>query len=181
MNPIEYEYKEWLVSLAFGLCEGFGNYRELFEYLYSREFTYSIPKDRNRAADGICLRDSFADAYGYSGIRDNLNMPCNVLEIMISVADRCEKQFMENAELGDRTGMWLYEMLNSLGVADLTDGYFDMGTARRAIDVLLAHSYCRNGRGGLFTVRNRNVDMRKVEIWYQMNYYLDEVCETMDE
>ena len=88
---------------------------------------------------------------------------------------------MADAELGDRTGMWLYGMLNSLGIADLTDGYFDIGQARRAIDVLLARSYCRNGRGGLFTVKNRNVDMRKAEIWYQMNWYLDEVNETMDE
>lgn len=181
MNPIEYEYREWLVSLAFGLCEGFGDYRELFEYLYSREFVYIVPKDRNRAADGICLRDAFADAYGYSGIRDNLNMPCNVLEIVISVADRCEKQFMTDAELGDRTGMWIYAMLGSLGVVDLTDGYFDVSVARRVVDTLLARTYCRNGHGGLFTVKNRKVDMRKVEIWYQMNYYLDEVCETMGE
>lgn len=181
MNPIEYEYREWLTSLAFGLCEGFGDYKELFEYLYSREFICVLDRDRNRGADGLCLRDSFADAYGYSGIRDILSMPCNVLEVIISVADRCEKQFMADAELGDRTGMWLYGMLNSLGIADLTDGYFDIGQARRAIDVLLARSYCRNGRGGLFTVKNRNVDMRKAEIWYQMNWYLDEVNETMDE
>lgn len=181
MNQTEYEYRNWLVSLACTLCEGFGDYHELFEYLYSREFVYTIPMDRNRAADGICLRDSFADTYGYLGIRDDLNMPCNMLELMISVADRCEKQFMSDAELGDRTGMWLYEMLSSLKLEDLTDGYFDYARARRAIDVLLAHSYCRNGRGGLFTVKNRNVDMRKAEIWYQMNWYLDEVNETMDE
>ena len=66
MNPIEYEYREWLVSLAFGLCEGFGDYRELFEYLYSREFVWIIDRDRNRAADGVCLRDTFADIYGGS-------------------------------------------------------------------------------------------------------------------
>ena len=181
MNPIEYEYREWLTSLAFDLCEGFGDYRELFEYLYSREFTYTIERDRNRADDRICLRDTFADAHGYSGIRDILTMPCNVLEMMISVADRSEKQFMADAEIGDRTGMWLYEMLVSLGISDLNDGYFNIRQARRAIDVLLARSYCRNGRGGLFTVKNHNVDMRKAEIWYQMNWYLDEVNETMDE
>lgn len=56
MNPIEYEYREWLVSLAFGLCEGFGDYRELFEYLYSREFVWIIDRDRNRAADGMPKR-----------------------------------------------------------------------------------------------------------------------------
>lgn len=180
MNQTEYEYREWLVSLAFGLCEGFGDYRELFEYLYSREFIYTVPKDRNRVADGLCLRDTFSDAYGYFGIRDDLDMPCNTLEILVSIADRCEKQFMTDAELGDRTGMWMYSMLVSLGIADLTDGYFDVGTARKAIDVFLARSYCRNGRGGLFTVKNRNIDMRKVEIWNQMNCYLDEVCESMD-
>lgn len=180
MNPIEYEYREWLVSLAFGLCEGFGDYRELFEYLYSREFVWIIDRDRNRAADGVCLRDTFANIYKYQNIRSYLTAPCNMLELMISVADRSEKQFMSDAELGDRTGMWLYEMLNSLGIADLTDGYFDETVARRAIDVLLARSYCRNGRGGLFTVRNRNVDMRKAEIWHQMNWFLDEVNESMD-
>ena len=83
MNPIEYEYREWLVSLAFGLCEGFGDYKELFEYLYSREFVWIIDRDRNRAADGVCLRDTFADIYQYQNIRSYLTAPCNMLELML--------------------------------------------------------------------------------------------------
>lgn len=180
MNPMEYEYREWLVSLAFDCCANCGEYRELFEYLYSREFVYSIERDSNRAKDGLCMRDTFAELYGYLGIRDYLDMPCNMLEMMFALSDRCERQFMSDPDLGDRTGMWLHNMLTSMGIDDLVDGYFDEFQASRAVDTLLAHSYRKNGCGGLFTVKKRNVDMRNAEIWYQMNWYLAEVSETMD-
>lgn len=180
MNPIEYEYQEWLVSLAFECCENYGEYRELFEYLYSREFTYSIERDGNRAKDGLCLRDTYADLRSCPEIRDYLDGRCNMLEMMFALSDRCERQFMDDPDLGDRTGMWMHEMLTSMGIDDLVDGYFDEFRAGRAVDTLLARSYRKNGRGGLFTVQKRNVDMRSAEIWYQMNWYLAEVCETMD-
>lgn len=180
MNPIEYEYREWLVSLAFECCVNYGEYRELFEYLYSREFEYSIERDSNRAKDGLCLRDTYVDAAGCPEIRDYLDAPCNMLEMIFALSDRCERQFMSDPDLGDRTGMWMCEMLMSMGINNLVDGYFNENRAGRAVDTLLAHAYRKNGRGGLFTVKKRNVDMRNAEIWYQMNWYLAEVCETMD-
>ena len=34
--------------------------------------------------------------------------------------------------------------------------------------------YKRNGEGGLFTINRRGLDMRSVEIWYQMCWHLQE-------
>ena len=35
--------------------------------------------------------------------------------------------------------------------------------------------YAPDGRGGLFTIRNCEEDLRKVEIWYQLCWYLDTI------
>ena len=39
---------------------------------------------------------------------------------------------------------------------------------------VLERKYSRNGDGGLFTVNHSRYDLRSVEIWYQMCWYLDE-------
>ena len=37
----------------------------------------------------------------------------------------------------------------------------------------LDRDYEPNGKGGLFTIKNCRQDLRKVEIWYQLCWYLD--------
>ena len=37
--------------------------------------------------------------------------------------------------------------------------------------------YDSDGKGGLFTVKQSKYDMRTVEIWWQMNWYLDSILE----
>ena len=45
----------------------------------------------------------------------------------------------------------------------------------KAKPCLLYTSYAPDGKGGLFTIRNPRFDMRSMEIWYQMNCYLNEI------
>lgn len=91
MNPIEYEYREWLVSLAFECCVNYGEYRELFEYLYSREFVYSIERDSNRAKDGLCMRNTYADA---RESRSYWGLPCALGADLSRGDDFCAFTFM---------------------------------------------------------------------------------------
>ena len=47
-----------------------------------------------------------------------------------------------------------------------------------AIDVIrrfLNRDYERDGKGGLFTIEHCRYDMRDIEIWYQANWYLDNI------
>ena len=146
------------------------SYNQLFEYLYSVEFYWTIQMDRNRALDGIDLRDK----YGCSN--DILDEPCSVLEMLIGLAARMENQFMTNYDKGDRTGQWFWMMLTNLGLNRLDDDNFDEETADYFTYRFLDRDYEANGEGGgLFVVERPFQDLRDVDIWTQMNWYLGEM------
>lgn len=153
------------------------SYHKLFVRLHDTEFSYTIPMDGNRAEDGIDLRyrfdreHSFPDAMIASFLDDR---PCSVLEMMVALAIRCEEHIMDDPDVGDRTGLWFWNMLVNLGLGSMADENFDRYFVDNTLERFLERDYQRNGEGGLFTVNNGR-DMRTIEIWYQMNYYLSEV------
>lgn len=169
-------YFDWMYQLVCGRSRN--SYRMLFSYLHDRQFEYSIGLDGNRAADGEDLRYRFGSEYGYSDpvISEYLDdRPCSVLEMMIALSIRCEEHIMEDAEIGDRTGQWFWNMVESLGLEDMTDNRFDPDYVAEVIDRFLDRRYERNGKGGLFTIENADRDIRYMEIWYQMCLYLDSI------
>lgn len=175
-NDICTEYFEWLYDLACN--ERYHktiSYRKLLGFLYDTEFVYIIPRDGNRAEDGISLRHRFGRLYGYGNVDDYLEGPCNVLEMMIALAIRCEEDIMDDPDIGDRTAQWFWNMITSLGLSSMTDNRFDQQRAEDVIERFLNREYRHDGKGGLFTVKHCDTDMRDVEIWYQMSYYLDSI------
>lgn len=182
MNRIEIEndYFEWLCDFV---CKDRYSdqisYRKLLIDLHTNEFTYTIPKDRNRAEDGISLRYRFARACNADSlidfITDSLNGPCSVLEMMVALAIRCEETIMDNPQIGDRTGQWFWGMITNLGLGSMTDDNYDKRFVDDTVSRFLNREYERNGKGGLFTVRNCKQDLRKVEIFYQLCYFLDTI------
>lgn len=177
-NQIESEYNEWLLELSENLCADGTSHQKLFEYLYSREFYSNVGRDENRVEDGKDLRLRFSEdsmRYNYRDIYKYLyNYPCSVLEMMIALAYRCE-DIMSDFEKGDRTGMWFSKMLHSLHLDEMDDNNYDEQYVEQVVDNLINHKYKRNGDGGLFTINNPRKNMQKVEIWYQMCWYLDEL------
>ena len=175
MNPSQLtKYLKRIISLVYADRSNQGGryYHELMYYLYSREFYWSkdIPMDRNRALDGIALREK----YGYPG--DVMDEPCSVLEMLIALACRIENQLMHNFDEGDRTAQWFWIMITNLGLNRLDDDNFDLDVADFFVDRFLNREYNSNGEGGgLFVVENPRQDMRDVEIWYQVNWYLTEM------
>ena len=81
---------------------------------------------------------------------------------------------MTNTEIGDRTPYWFWGMIGSLGLHGMTDDCFHEEYVSDVIDRFLNREYHYDGRGGLFSLSNPRKDMREVEIWYQMMWYLDE-------
>ena len=176
-NKITAEYFEWLCNMV---CEGrFArnvSFRKLLAYLFETEFVYLMPKDSNRADDGMELRYQFA--YEHAGVEDAelyLDGPCNMLEMMVALARRCEENIMDNPEYGNRLGQWFWQMVNSLGLSGMTDDAFDKPYVDEVIDTFLDRQYKANGRGGLFTIKGCKYDLRNVEIWYQLCWYLDSI------
>lgn len=154
------------------------SYERLLRYLHSREFTYIIDMDGNRVEDGIDLRYRFAYDCNYNQalIASYLDIkPCSILEMMVALSNRCEENIMDDPDIGNRTGQWFWGMIDNLGLGDMDDERFNARLAKVIIDRFLNREYDSDGKGGLFTVKNCRYDMRGVEIWYQMNWYLNEI------
>lgn len=175
-NSIEKKYFEWMykqVCSEYNLT-GPHSFRKLITFLHSVEFVITNRKDINRATDGEKLRYTFAYDTGCACADSYLDGPCSVLEMMIVLANRCEA-LMDNPKYGDRTKQWFWRMVASLGLNGMTDSQFDEEQAKDIIERFLCHEYEPDGRGGLFTVKRFDDDIRKLEIWDQMCAYLNSI------
>ena len=171
---IEIDYFNWL-------CEDIADedfdpsrYQLLLGKLYHTSFRWTIPNDKNRAADGEALRLRYAEETNQNPmtIKMSLGFPCSILEMMIALAERCETQIMEDLFVGPRIGRWFKQMLHSLGILYENDELYDEKYVEYILDSFLDRTYEENGDGGLFMIENPPENMREIEIWYQMNFYL---------
>lgn len=173
------EYYEWLHKYVCGKdVYSLKEYRQLTEALYNRPFTWINKMDANRAEEGHDLRYRFAIDTGYhsSWVDDYLCEPCNVLEMMVSLAIRIEENIMDDPEIGDRTIQWFWQMVSSLGLSGMVGSRFNPDTVDDVLDTFLNREYESNGKGGLFTIKHCADDLREVEIWHQCCWYLDKIA-----
>lgn len=172
-------YFEWMCQLVYD--EQYTrrlSYHKLLNHLHNIDFVYILPMDGNRADDGIDLRYRFGYENKYEGsmIASYLdNRPCSVLEMLIALAFRCEENIMRDPDIGDRTGQWFWNMIVSLGLGSMNDSRYDSEYTDEVIFRFMDRKYARNGEGGLFTIEHCKYDMRSVEIWWQMNWYLGSI------
>ena len=59
----------------------------------------------------------------------------------------------------------------------MTDENFNIEYCHNVLQRLFNKDYEPNGAGGLFTVHNKNIDMRELEYWYQAMRYFNEILE----
>ena len=107
-------------------------------------------------------------------VRHFIDGPCSVLEMMVALAMSCEN-IMNDPQIGDRTGQWFWNMIISLGLGSMTDIRFDKEYCLEVIYRFLDREYEPDGKGGLFTIRNCDTDLRNVGIWYQTCWYLNNI------
>lgn len=176
-NIIDNDYFNWLYDKV---CEDrFSDkisYRKLLMRLHDTKFTYLLDRDKNRADDGIGLRRRFANDYTCIDEADAyLTESCSVLEMMLALAIRCEETIMDDPAYGDRTTQWFWGMIVNLGLGSMTDDNFDKQFVTSVLKKFLNREYEPNGHGGLFYVRNCEYDLRDVEIWIQLCWYIDSI------
>lgn len=171
-DRVRNEYFEWIYKMV-TKTEGAPaiSYRRLLERLHDTEFVYSIPMDENRASDGVDLRYRFTFE---DDVERYLTGPCSVLEMMVALAIRCEENIMDDPKI-NRTSYWFWGMVINMGLGAMTDLRFDRNYVDMVVARFLNREYDYDGKGGLFTVRNPDRDLRTVEIWWQLCWYLNSI------
>jgi hypothetical protein len=172
-SRIQKRYFDWMCDLV---CND--KYTKLLRRLNAIDFSYTIERDGNRAEDGVDLRYRFGND---RNIDDRVIATClddhtsSVLEVMVALSLRCEEIIHGNVKDHEPLAELFWTMIENLGLSNMTDDNFNIGYVDECISVFLDHEYAYNGEGGLFVVKDPPTDMRKVELWYQMHWYLNEI------
>lgn len=176
-DRVHCEYLRWLTMQVSGYRDN-SRYQQLFEYLFDKEFTYILEMDGNRAENGIDLRYQFA----YENKIDKKLIDvefrgeeCSVLEMMVALAVTCEEHIMEDVDKGNRTGVWFWTMITNLGLDQSSDSNFSFYYVDEVVERFLNREYEPDGTGGLFTIKNCQYDLREIDIWYQLCWYLNTI------
>lgn len=154
------------------LCHvaGIDDYTLLAKTLYKLEFKWFIPNDDNRIVDGHMFREEFEDE---TRIVIGKYPKAITLEVMVGIARR----FSELADISIQTAF--RELLLNSGLYAFTDDeFYENGgpkTIKRIMNDIIFRHYSSTGSGSFFPLSKPNgIDMRITEIWYQMQYYLEQ-------
>ena len=175
MNNIQESYYNWILSLLGPKCT---LYSRLLRCLSNETFRYTIERDANRYSDGMDLRYKFEYDVGLEQDdipEDFVNAPCSVLEMMVALAMRMEENIMFDNDVGDRTGVWFWQMIDNLGLAEMTDGRYNSDHVYYILNRFFQNAYDPDGIGGLFYLGDECGDARDMEIWKQMCFYVSKI------
>lgn len=174
----EEKYYSWLASLV--NPDGRGDeYQHLLEQMhltiFSDDTAKLIPNDSNRVEDGINLREKYCVRYHVKNIDDIYTNECSLLELIIGLSIRMENQFGIKDSVS-----WFWEIIANLQLTHFDDESYEdqeqnsFKDVSNIIDRFLNRRYSKNGDGGLFPLLYPSRDQRNLEIWHQMNDYLNE-------
>ena len=164
-------YFDWLVYQIAPDFAKRDRYIDLFFALYSAEFFWVIPRDKNRASDGLDLRDRYERE---TGLYADLYGPCNCLELFVALAIRCENELMYDPDFGDRTEQWFWMILENLGLDREDNLHFDFDETDDILYRFMNREYGIGGKYCAFPCKKSLSVLKKMELAYQMNYFLKE-------
>lgn len=176
-EPLDESYFQWLYSQVASLR--FKNpartHWSLARQLYTTEFIGYLPNDDNRVYDGMELRVEFLSEHPDAPQPDPvwLEEGSSFFEMLIALSRR-----LSFADEKASSAEWFWRLMSNVNLHDVYDSVYDQPGIRETIGKILQmlndRTYDFNGRGGLFPLRDTDIDQRHVEIWYQMQYYLIE-------
>ena len=187
-NDRIYPYFEWLCDIALpgDLSK---NYTKLLEQLFETNYICSKKSfNHNRLCDGLSLRNKFYREYYKTNIWNNTvrkllpfsteiipeEKPCSILELIVAICLKMEG-IMSDSSYGDRTHQWFWIIIVSLGLGKMENKYYDEKTVDKVLKRFMNNEYSSDGKGGLFTILNFGGDMRTLDIWTQMCYFLNTI------
>lgn len=178
MSPLAEDYLRWLAPQI--RSNSGRSYGGLLEIMFEKEFIWLAPtaNDANRVGDGLDLRVEFCRSqnFAFSEVGAFLDKeapipPCSFLEVLIALSRRLEFNAGGSAE------DWALQLVANLHLHRIADpvGRRKVERAHEILDTCIFRNYSPDGMGGFFPLRWPEEDQTKVEIWYQMAYYIDEL------
>ena len=155
------EYFNWLCDIVVGkrFNENL-SFTKLLVHLHETPFEWYIRNDSNRAEDGKSLRfrfglyltdNDFEEADQIANAITRGIGGCSVLEMMTALSIRC------------------------LHLNGMSNDHYDHAYVDECLQTFMKRTYAPDGDGGLFRIPGIDADLREVEIWYQLLWYLDTI------
>lgn len=181
----ETSYFQWLCDIV--RCDqNDKSYYNLLGMMYETPFEVKIDNDINRAVDGNEFKGAYIlDIYGTEEQKNiDFHMPaeqnCSILEMIMGISKRMAFELAEDQSEDFDFYRYFWEILDNLGLKWYDDDQFGDNfmrckiEIRKILSILNDRSYKRNGVGGMFPLLFPEKNQKKVEIWYQMQAYINE-------
>lgn len=146
----------------------YDRHRKLLEFLHDIQFYWEIDFDENRALDGVDLRRNFCEDHDVIFVRC-----CSVLEMLVALAIRIDDEYLGDGR-SEHPEIIFWEMLENLGISHMHDRILNERIVDFAVRTWLNRNFKPNGNGSIFPLKHTNRDQRDIEIWSQMQEYLNE-------
>lgn len=162
------DYKDWLLWRVHFSRKTHGR---LIEYLHSTDFRWSVAHDENRAGDGTWYREEFFKNCSLE--EGKFKKPCSVLEMLVGLSIRMNNDFVgDPAE--EKPDIIFWEMICNLKLDQFDNDHFDSEMVDEIVQDWLDREFAYDGEGSIFPIKNPFRDQREIEIWSQMNDYIEE-------
>jgi hypothetical protein len=173
-DPLAEAYLHWLVEqVRAGDGHQTVTYWDVLRLMHETEFVWLVPNDDNRIQDGLDLRADFLNERQEPEFLVMIDRfgPCSILEVMIGLSRR-----LAFAAGGEPEG-WAWQLLCNLDLRTFRD---PLSRRKASVVAELLHSliwrtYAPDGTGGFFPLAWPKEDQTKVELWYQMSAYVEEI------
>lgn len=170
-------YFDWLKSEAFSNRNEARTYEGVLRELHDIPFYWTIVSDDNRAGDAMSFRQ-----YEFLNFQDGLDdmdqfalaawatAAPSVLEVLLGIARRWCYYF------GGEPPFYFNHLFRNMGF-DMCPGRVLSSETRQEIrervDIWMSRQFSPDGNGSPFPVEGlfQGPDMRKLDIWHQMNAY----------
>jgi len=177
--PLDELYFQWLYSQVADpqIQEEKLTYWNVLRVLFTTEFAWvdAVVNDENRIGDGKALRTEFIRSQGWTVADVDsawVETGCSILEVMLGLALRLEF-------LADGTPhYWFWVLMSNIGLRGFNDKRrFRKDYIDDILNRVIFRNYRPTGLGGFFPLQYPKEDQRDIELWAQMNEYVQELQE----
>jgi len=170
-HPLAEDYLNWLAPQIRDEHDGSKTYSGLITLMFDKEFVWLVPNDDNRLGDGLGLRVEFCYAHHIrQGSLARLG-PCSFLEVLIGLSRRLA------FDIGGEALGWAWTLVGNLELRGMSDPLSrrKIEKINNILDTCIWRTYTPDGSGGFFPLAWPEEDQRKVELWYQMAAWINEL------